>query len=104
MGAADSAIEESFSNGLLEYPHYTRPRDYRGRTVPEILLGGNHAEIDRWRREQARVRTIDRRGVLLQKTKGNRPLTTPTDNHPAHEEYPEPPGKPGEPDRAERMG
>ena len=66
LGDAESALDESFGlEGGLEYPHYTRPREYRGRAVPEILLGGDHAAIDRWRRDQARTRTIDRRGDLI---------------------------------------
>ena len=59
LGHADSAIEESFSpalGGLPEYPHYTRPAEYRGWSVPEVLLGGNHGEIRRWRAERVRER------------------------------------------------
>ena len=62
---AGSLTEESFADGLLEYPHYTRPPDFRGLTVPEILLSGNHAAIARWRREQAFLRTRARRPDLL---------------------------------------
>ena len=66
LGDAESAVDESFGlEGGLEYPHYTRPREFRGRTVPDVLLGGNHAEIERWRREQARLRTESRRGDLI---------------------------------------
>ncbi len=66
LGDAESAIDESFGlEGGLEYPHYTRPREFRGRAVPEVLLGGNHAEIERWRREQARHRTASRRDDLI---------------------------------------
>ena len=50
MGAADSAAEESFADGLLEYPHYTRPADWQGRAVPDVLLSGHHAAIAAWRR------------------------------------------------------
>src|SRR3954469_12399996 len=58
LGDAESAIDESFGpDGGLEYPHYTRPREFRGRAVPEVLLGGGHAAIERWRREQGRART-----------------------------------------------
>ncbi len=60
LGHADSALEESFSEaleGLPEYPHYTRPADYRGWRVPEVLLGGHHEEIERWRLDQARHRS-----------------------------------------------
>src|SRR5438552_2745952 len=53
LGDEESACEESFSHGLLEYPQYTRPAEFRGMKVPEVLLSGNHAQIDRWRREQA---------------------------------------------------
>jgi len=66
LGDAESAQEESFSEGLLEYPQYTRPADFRGMKVPEILLSGNHAEIARWRDEQARLRTAQRRPDLLE--------------------------------------
>ena len=65
LGDDESAIDESFSHGLLEYPHYTRPAEFRGMKVPEVLMSGNHAEIEKWRREQARVRTKDRRPDLL---------------------------------------
>ena len=66
LGDAESAEDESFGlEGVLEYPHYTRPREFRGRIVPDVLLGGNHAEIERWRREQARLRTESRRGDLI---------------------------------------
>ncbi|HNS37688.1 MAG TPA: tRNA (guanosine(37)-N1)-methyltransferase TrmD, partial [Anaerolineaceae bacterium] len=53
--------------GLLEYPHYTRPADYRGWSVPPVLLSGNHAQIARWRREQALLRTLQRRPDLLER-------------------------------------
>ncbi|MBI4317209.1 MAG: tRNA (guanosine(37)-N1)-methyltransferase TrmD [Chloroflexi bacterium] len=65
LGAAQSAAEESFAQGLLEYPQYTRPPDFRGWQVPEILLSGNHAAIARWRREQSLLRTWHRRPDLL---------------------------------------
>ena len=65
LGAEASAGEESHSQGLLEYPHYTRPPEFRGWTVPEILLSGHHAEIARWRREQSLLRTAQRRPDLL---------------------------------------
>jgi tRNA (guanine37-N1)-methyltransferase len=64
LGDDESANEESFSRGLLEYPHYTRPADFRGMTVPEVLLSGNHAEITAWRLEQAKLRTRERRPEL----------------------------------------
>ncbi|MCE5278574.1 MAG: tRNA (guanosine(37)-N1)-methyltransferase TrmD, partial [Planctomycetaceae bacterium] len=58
---------ESFSEGLLEYPQYTRPRDFRGLTVPEVLVGGDHKKIAQWRLEQARLRTQIRRPDLWAK-------------------------------------
>ena len=67
LGDAESAKEDSFSQGLLEYPQYTRPAEFRGMKVPEVLLSGNHAEIARWRAEQARLRTEERRPDLLEK-------------------------------------
>jgi tRNA (guanine37-N1)-methyltransferase len=64
MGAAESGVEESFSAGLLEYPHYTRPADWCGRAVPEVLLSGNHAAIAAWRLDAARAITRQRRPEL----------------------------------------
>ena len=64
LGKDESTHEESFSDGLLEYPHYTRPREYRGMAVPEVLLSGHHANIDAWRLEQAKQRTEQRRQDL----------------------------------------
>jgi tRNA (guanine37-N1)-methyltransferase len=68
LGDDQSSQEESFSDGLLEYPQYTRPAEFRGLKVPEILLSGNHAEIAKWRAEQGRLRTQERRPDLLKKT------------------------------------
>ena len=65
LGDDESAQQESFSDGLLEYPQYTRPAEFRGMKVPEILLSGNHAQIAKWRAEQARQRTEERRPDLL---------------------------------------
>ncbi|MGQ0749925.1 MAG: tRNA (guanosine(37)-N1)-methyltransferase TrmD [Betaproteobacteria bacterium] len=65
LGDADSAAEESFVQGLLDCPHYTRPEVYEGRSVPQVLLSGNHAEIGRWRLKQALGRTWRRRPDLL---------------------------------------
>lgn len=65
LGDDESAAEESFSHGLLEYPHYTRPAEFRGMSVPEVLLSGNHAEIAKWRAVQSRARTAGRRPDLL---------------------------------------
>ena len=61
----ESKQDESFSHGLLEYPQYTRPAEFRGMKVPDVLLSGNHAEIARWRSEQAQLRTTERRPDLL---------------------------------------
>ncbi len=65
LGDDQSAQEESFSHGLLEHPQYTRPSEFRGMKVPEVLLSGNHGEIGKWRAEQARLRTKERRPDLL---------------------------------------
>ena len=65
LGSAESQVEESYNSGLLEYPQYTRPPEYRGWEVPEILLSGNHGEIAKWRRKQAIFRTASRRPDLL---------------------------------------
>ena len=65
LGDDESSQDESFSHGLLEYPHYTRPAEFRGMKVPEILLSGNHAEIEKWRREQAKRMTVKQRPDLL---------------------------------------
>jgi tRNA (guanine37-N1)-methyltransferase len=72
LGSEESPKDESFSNGLLEYPQYTRPETFRGMRVPSVLLSGNHAEIERWRREQALSRTRTRRPDLIgaDRTKG----------------------------------
>jgi tRNA (guanine37-N1)-methyltransferase len=65
LGSPDSARDESFAEGLLEAPPYTRPAEFRGLTVPEVLLSGNHAEVDRWRRRQSLRLTAERRPDLL---------------------------------------
>jgi tRNA (guanine37-N1)-methyltransferase len=65
LGNSDSAVADSFSMGLLEYPHYTRPAEYRGWKVPEVLLSGNHREIELWRRRESLLRTKERRPELL---------------------------------------
>ncbi len=67
LGSEDSAQDDSHATGLLEYPQYTRPAEYRGWAVPEVLLSGNHAGVARWRREQAVRRTLERRPELLDK-------------------------------------
>jgi len=65
LGDDESSHDESFSHGLLEYPQYTRPAEFRGMKVPDILVSGNHAEIEKWRREQAKLRTKEKRPDLL---------------------------------------
>ena len=65
LGAADGPVDESFTSGLLEYPQYTRPADFRGMAVPEVLTSGNHAAIARWRREQSLARTAAARPDLI---------------------------------------
>jgi tRNA (guanine37-N1)-methyltransferase len=65
LGSATSATTESFSAGLLDYPHYTRPTDFEGLRVPEVLLTGHHAEIERWRRQAAAEKTKRNRPDLL---------------------------------------
>lgn len=70
LGSADSTEDESFSgSGLLEYPQYTRPASFRGREVPAVLLSGNHAEINKWRRQQSIIKTKQMRPDLLEKAK-----------------------------------
>lgn len=66
----ESHLNDSFSNDLLEHPHYTRPREFMGKTVPEVLLNGNHAHIEKWRYEQSLKRTKNRRKDLYKKHKG----------------------------------
>ena len=65
LGAEESAHEESFADGLLEYPHYTRPPDFRGWDVPGVLLSGDHSRVAEWRRMQSLLRTLERRPELL---------------------------------------
>ena len=67
MGKEASGTDESFETNLLEYPHYTRPREWEGRAIPDVLLNGNHAAIERWRREEAERITRERRPDLLGK-------------------------------------
>jgi len=67
LGDPDGAIDDSHATGLLEYPHYTRPSEFRGWEVPEILLSGDHGKIEQWRREQSLLRTLARRPDLLEK-------------------------------------
>ncbi|HVR91214.1 MAG TPA: tRNA (guanosine(37)-N1)-methyltransferase TrmD [Novosphingobium sp.] len=72
MGAPSSGTEESFENGLLEYPHYTRPAEWEGRTIPEVLRSGDHAKIAAWRKRQAEVDTRSRRPDLWERHLGAR--------------------------------
>jgi tRNA (guanine37-N1)-methyltransferase len=72
MGAASSGVEESFENGLLEYPHYTRPYEWEGRTIPEVLRSGDHAKIAAWRKTQAEIDTRLRRPDLWERHEGAR--------------------------------
>jgi len=65
LGDPTGAADDSHAMGLLEYPHYTRPPEFRGCAVPDVLLSGHHGEVDRWRREQALLRTLERRPDLL---------------------------------------
>ncbi|RME86663.1 MAG: tRNA (guanosine(37)-N1)-methyltransferase TrmD [Anaerolineae bacterium] len=99
LGDPDGAYDDSHASGLLEYPHYTRPPEFRGWRVPEVLLSGNHAEIARWRREQSLLRTLERRPDLLKSAPlteadlaflrnaaRERGLTLPPLPEPSHEE------------------
>jgi tRNA (guanine37-N1)-methyltransferase len=85
MGNDASADDESFADGLLEYPHYTRPAEFRGWAVPEVLRSGDHGRIARWRRAQALRRTLERRPDLIAARGGLRPEETAL-----LEEFPEP--------------
>ena len=67
LGNAESAVEESFSTGLLEHPQYTKPAEWQGRAIPEVLLSGNHAKIAKWRREMSEKLTQERRPDLWAK-------------------------------------
>ncbi len=73
LGGDDSAQKDSFGNGLLEHPHYTRPKEFEGEAVPDVLMSGNHKEIEKWRFEESLLRTFVRRPDLLK----NRGLTGP---------------------------
>ena len=72
LNDSESAVQDSFSDGLLDWPHYTRPEEWKGSKVPDVLLSGNHAAIARWRRKQALGRTWDRRRELLDESKLSR--------------------------------
>ncbi len=67
LGSDESFEQDSFYNGLLEYPQYTRPQEFQGMKVPDVLISGNHAEVDQWRKEQSLKRTKERRPDLLKK-------------------------------------
>ena len=71
LGSDTSAENDSFSDGILDYPHYTRPAEFRGMKVPETLLNGNHAEIEKWRREKALEKTRSVRHDLLKGENGD---------------------------------
>jgi tRNA (guanine37-N1)-methyltransferase len=75
LGAADAAAKDSFANGLLEHPQFTRPRDFEGDRVPDVLLSGNHAAVERWRLEQSLMRTVLQRPDLLSGRTLSRPET-----------------------------
>ena len=80
LGSEESAADESFSENLLEYPQYTRPANFRGREVPEILLNGHHAKIQAWRREQALHKTaLNRPDLLTQRTDAGEEIDAPGD-------------------------
>jgi tRNA (guanine37-N1)-methyltransferase len=70
LGCGESAEQDSFADGLLDYPHYTRPAEYRGMKTPDVLLSGNHAEIERWRRRKALKKTLECRPDLLREGAG----------------------------------
>jgi len=70
MGSAASLSEESFAGGLLEYPQYTRPREWEGRAIPDVLMSGDHKRIAAWRRAEAERLTAERRPDLLGKRRG----------------------------------
>ncbi|MBT5387497.1 MAG: tRNA (guanosine(37)-N1)-methyltransferase TrmD [Porticoccaceae bacterium] len=72
LGHQDSADQDSFADGLLDCPHYTRPEDYQGQSVPEVLLSGNHEKIRRWRLQQSLVRTQQRRPDLMDRLRLNK--------------------------------
>jgi tRNA (guanine37-N1)-methyltransferase len=73
MGKEASLAEESFEAGLLEYPHYTKPQEFEGRSIPEVLNSGHHGKVAAWRREQAEKATRERRPDLLARRKGETP-------------------------------
>lgn len=89
LGSGDSAEDESFTDGLLEYPQYTRPAEFQGMGVPEVLLSGHHANIEKWRRQQSLVLTREKRPDLFEKivlTKQDKKLLQDHDNSCLHGE------------------
>jgi tRNA (guanine37-N1)-methyltransferase len=83
LGDPDGAMDDSHASGLLEYPHYTRPPEFRGWGVPETLLSGDHGKIDKWRREQSLLRTMKRRPEMLEKlelTKADKKFLSDTES------------------------
>lgn len=89
LGDPEGALDDSHASGLLEYPHYTRPPEFRGWRVPEVLLSGDHARIARWRREQALLRTYQRRPDLLERaelSEADRKFLKGLESHPAASE------------------
>lgn len=94
LGDPGGAADDSHAMGLLEYPHYTRPPEFRGWRVPDILLSGDHGRVDRWRREQALLRTRQRRPDLLD----NAPLSAQDREFLAKQAEQEPPGEQERPD------
>ncbi|MBV8662075.1 MAG: tRNA (guanosine(37)-N1)-methyltransferase TrmD, partial [Hyphomicrobiales bacterium] len=70
MGKVESGEQESFETGLLEYPHYTRPREWEGRAIPDVLLSGDHKAIEKWRRQEAERITSERRPDLARREDG----------------------------------
>lgn len=88
LGAADGAADETFADGLLEHPQYTRPREFRGMAVPDVLLSGNHKAIADWRREQRQRRTAERRPDLWQQFQRRSEQETKQDDSESSEELP----------------
>ena len=75
LGDAQSAVQDSFVDGLLDCPHYTRPEEYEGARVPDVLLGGHHAEIEQWRRKEALRNTLAKRPDLIVRARRNKMLS-----------------------------
>jgi len=88
LGCAESAEQESFADGLLDWPHYTRPETWQGREVPAVLKGGNHAAIGRWRMKQSLGRTWQRRPDLLRRRELNDEERRLLDEYRAEQEAP----------------